>query len=104
MINLFKITLLLFGAQAFALDIFQINYTSDFSKKRSEMLKKVLIDNYQVPEFVINRRFSENCENLKEDALIHLCIDNTGEINVVYIDYTFFRNTLEGFQKENRYE
>jgi hypothetical protein len=101
MINLFKIIFALIMIEhCHSMDVFKINYTSDFNFKRSKLLTKVLQENYSVPAILINDEFVEDCDKQKKDALIHLCLLGKGEIKVVHIDYKFFRNVIKSFQKE----
>jgi hypothetical protein len=103
MINHFKIFMALlyltYLPSLYAMDIFKISYTDDLSKLRAKLVSKIIQKKYFVPSVIIESEYSESCEDIDVDALIHLCINNTGEIKPIYIDYDFFFRSIRVFSK-----
>jgi hypothetical protein len=97
-----KFALIFFLIQSsitFARDIVLIENQS--SKEEGEIVKKILNQKYKIPEELIKLKDIESkCTNNTE-AIIHLCIDRNGELNVERMNKFVVKNALEFFMGQS---
>ncbi len=61
--------------------------------------KDILIKEYNVPEDFIEVELNEyDCKQVEKKARLHLCIDQSENLNIVFADLRFIKETLATFR------
>ncbi len=68
------------------------------------LVKTILTKKFHLPDELISlRQINEGCEK-KSEALIHLCIDQFGELHISKMNYYVVNNSLGIFINQNEAE
>lgn len=93
---------LLFSAKAFCRDIIFIENQS--THQDGETVVKILSQKFHLPlELISLRDINGPCEKSSE-ALIHLCIDQEGELHIEKMNHYVVRNSLGVFMKDVQWD
>ena len=69
------------------------------SDEEGEVVKKILNEKYKIPiELISLRLVQKNC-SLKSEAIMHICIEENGELKVARMNKFVVRNALGVFKK-----
>lgn len=63
----------------------------------AQMIKDILMKDYQIPEELISVTRKE-CAEIKETGKLNLCLKNNGDLLVVSVDRNFINESLKVFQ------
>ena len=65
------------------------------------MLKKILIKKFNIPnELITLKSITRECE-YKTDSIVHFCLDSDGELHVKKIDHFIVKNSLGIFLNQS---
>ena len=64
----------------------------------AQMLKDILMKDYQIPEELISLKGTRGCDEIKENGKLDLCLKNNGDLIVVSVDRNFINESLKVFQ------
>ena len=85
----------LFCVSAYASPI-QVYFEADSIE--AKMLKDILMTDYQIPEELISMKKIKECEGIKTNGKLELCLKNNGDLLVVSVDRHFINESLKVFQ------
>jgi hypothetical protein len=60
--------------------------------------KNLLINDYQIPEDLIKLKGIKNCEGMKGEGKLDLCLKNNGDLLMVSVDRGFINESLKVFR------
>jgi hypothetical protein len=93
---------LLSSAKAFCRDIIFIENQSNHQD--GEVVVKILTQKFHLPsELITLRDINGPCEK-RSEAIIHLCIDQEGELQIEKMNHYVVRNSLEVFMKDVQWD
>lgn len=64
----------------------------------AKMLKDILINDYQIPDELIALKKIKECEGIKTNGRLELCLKNNGDLLLVSVDRNFINESLKVFQ------
>jgi hypothetical protein len=64
----------------------------------AEMLRTILMSDYQIPEELILIRETRDCDGIREKGKLDLCLKNNGDLVVVSVDKEFVNESLKVFR------
>ena len=100
----FKCSLLLFlmYSAAYARDVILIE--NQAGKDEGILLKSILIKKFHFPKELINlRNINQDCE-IKSEAIIHLCLLSSGDLEIRKINQYVVKNSLSVFLNQDTNE
>ena len=65
---------------------------------RARIVREIFLQQYFIPEELIAMKEVENCEGLKGQGKLDLCLKNNGDLLVVSVDRGFINESLKIFQ------
>ena len=93
--NCILIFVILIGSKIEAREIILIENMAQTST--GELLKSILIKKFHFPEELITlKNINQNCEE-RSEAIMHLCLDQKGELNVKKLNQFVVRNSFRSF-------
>ncbi len=97
----FKIILLLsLITSSYSKQIILITYNKDL--KRTAMVEKLLLSKFNMPKKIIAKHWKKNPCRVIDETILHICIQNNGEINFPKIQTQEILNALSIFYKETK--
>jgi hypothetical protein len=71
-----------------------------FEGKETEaaLYKELLITEYQIPEDLIKMKGIKNCDEMKGEGKLDLCLKNNGDLLMVSVDNSFINESLKVFR------
>ena len=64
----------------------------------AKMFKDIMMIDYNIPEDLIRIRRANQCEEIKEEGKLGICLKNNGDLLVVSVDRGFVDESLKVFQ------
>ncbi len=64
----------------------------------ANMLKDILINDYQIPEELISLKGIRECDEVKGGGKLDLCLKNNGDLLMVSVDRNFVNESLKVFK------
>jgi hypothetical protein len=64
----------------------------------AEIYRKILVDEYHIPDELIEIKTTQNCNMVKEAGKLDLCIRTNGDLKIVSVDREFINESLKVFQ------
>ena len=96
---IFKCTLLMFMTNAlFARDIILVENLA--SKEEGQMLLKILEKKFKIPASMLTFKDTKQC-SLKTEAIMHLCLQRSGELDVLKVNRYVVNNSLSSFFEDD---
>jgi ribulose bisphosphate carboxylase small subunit len=95
--SIFLTMILTLSSKTHARDIVLIENLS--SKEEGEIVKKILNQKYKIPLELISLKHLEQSCSTKSEAVIHICIDESGELKVAKMNKYVVKNALSVFRK-----
>jgi hypothetical protein len=86
---------LLFCFNAWASPI-QVFFEKDADE--AQMMKEIFMEDYKIPEGLIDLIQVRSCEALKERGKLDLCLKSNGDLLVVSVDHEFVSESLTIFR------
>lgn len=65
--------------------------------EEAKLVRGILLEEYAIPEDLIDLRSVVNCEGVKRKGKLDLCLKNNGDLVVVSADKNFIRESLKVF-------
>lgn len=75
-----------------------INILHEKNPEEAGIYRKILMDDYRIPEELILVRATQDCEQVKENGHLDLCLKNNGDLRLVSVDREFINESLKVFQ------
>lgn len=97
--KLFILNLLVHSASGFSREIVLIENLS--SQEEGEVVKNILIKKYKIPQELITLKQNETTCSKNSESILHLCIDENGELKVARMNKYVVRNALGVFMKDS---
>lgn len=85
----------LFCTQLLASPI-HIYHESEF--KNAVSFRDYIVSEYQIPEELMSIKMIRNCEEIKGEGKLDLCLKNNGDLFLVSVDRNFINESLKVFQ------
>lgn len=90
---------LLIGPHTFAREVILVENLA--SSAEGELLIRILVEKFKLPrELITLRNINTPCE-LKSEAIIHLCLEASGELQVRRMNQYVVKNSLGVFLNQN---
>ena len=89
----FLITLSALNACASPIHVY---HEVDFTE--ADRYRDLLTTEYQIPEDLILMKTTQNCDGLKGEGKLDLCLKNNGDLLMVSVDRTFINESLKVFR------
>lgn len=67
-------------------------------ENRAQIVREIFEQQYLIPEELIATKVVPNCEDLKGQGKLDLCLKNNGDLIVVSVDRGFIHESLKIFQ------
>lgn len=64
----------------------------------AHIYKELLMSEYQIPEDLIKMKGIKNCEVMKGEGKLDLCLKNNGDLLMVSVDSAFINESLKVFR------
>jgi hypothetical protein len=71
------------------------------SFEEGEVVKKILVQKYKIPKELITLKQNETTCSKNTDSIIHLCIEENGELHVARMNKYVVKNTLGVFMRNS---
>jgi uncharacterized protein YcaQ len=91
---LFKLFILL--SNIYAGEIILITHDNS---KQSIIVREILEKTYSIPSSLIKERNIQNPCTTREEAIVHLCINNRKELKIIKVNKKVLRNSLQIFSR-----
>lgn len=67
-------------------------------REDANIYRDILVNEYQIPEELIQIRKTMKCESVKALGKLDLCLKNNGDLYMVSVDREFINESLKVFQ------
>jgi hypothetical protein len=74
----------------------QVFFEKDASE--AQMMREIFMEDYKIPEDLIDLIQVRSCEALKERGKLDLCLKSNGDLLVVSVDHEFVSESLKIFR------
>jgi hypothetical protein len=95
----FIFILLIHSTTGFSREIVLIENLS--SIEEGEVVKNILVQKYKIPQELITLKQNESACSKNTESIMHLCIDENGELKVARMNKYVVRNALGVFMKSS---
>lgn len=75
-----------------------VNVFHENRDKEASIYREILNRDYMIPEDLMSTKAVKNCENLKAEGKLDLCLKNNGDLLLVSVDRTFLDESLKVFR------
>lgn len=89
---------LFFCVQIFASQMIVVSFKNQ--RKSAELIKKMLVREYNLPGQVIKLDWRENPCQIQSSPLLHICVDQTGDMHIQQFKRSQFNQSFELFLVE----
>lgn len=75
-----------------------INVYYEGKTEEATLYKDLLMTEYQIPEDLIKMKGIKNCDEMKGEGKLDLCLKNNGDLIMVSVDNAFINESLKVFR------
>lgn len=83
---------------AFSRDIILVENLA--SKEEGQMLMNIMARKFKIPKNIVSYQTPKQCSN-KSEAIMHLCLKESGELEIIKVNRFVVKNSLSAFYEEN---
>lgn len=75
-----------------------INLSYEGTHDEAQMYREILMKDYLIPDYLISLKRIDECNEMKAEGKLDLCLKNNGDLLLVSVDRAFINESLKVFR------